>query len=72
VTNKDLTKSVAEVLEKPLILPNIPKFAMKLVLGEMHILLFESQRVCSKKIEDERFQFKFANLKPALEDLLLE
>jgi uncharacterized protein (TIGR01777 family) len=72
VTNKDLTKSVAEVLEKPLILPNIPKFAMKLVLGEMHILLFESQRVCSKKIEDEGFQFKFANLKPALEDLLLE
>jgi uncharacterized protein (TIGR01777 family) len=72
VTNKDLTKLVAEVLEKPLILPNIPKFAMKLVLGEMHILLFESQRVCSKKIEDEGFQFKFANLKPALEDLLLE
>ncbi|MBO3116235.1 TIGR01777 family oxidoreductase [Winogradskyella sp. DF17] len=71
VTNNELTKSVAEVLQKPLILPNIPKFAMKLALGEMHILLFESQRVCAKKIEDKGFQFRFANLKPALEDLLL-
>lgn len=71
VTNKELTKAVAEVLQKPLILPNIPKFAMKLVLGEMHILLFESQRVCAKKIEEKGFNFRFANLKPALEDLLL-
>ncbi|NRD22947.1 TIGR01777 family protein [Winogradskyella litoriviva] len=70
VTNKELTKVAAKVLHRPLILPNIPKFAMKLVLGEMHILLFESQRVSSQKIESEGFNFQFANLKPALEDLL--
>lgn len=70
VTNKELTKAAASVLKRPLILPNIPKFAMKLVLGEMHILLYESQRVSSQKIEAEGFYFKFSNLKPALEDLL--
>ncbi|MGJ8592812.1 MAG: TIGR01777 family oxidoreductase [Aquaticitalea sp.] len=70
VTNTDLTKAVAKTLDKPLILPNIPKFAMKLILGEMHILLFESQRVCSKKIQEEGFQFEYANLQPALEELL--
>lgn len=70
VSNTEVTKAVAKVLEKPLILPNIPKFAMKLVLGEMHILLFESQRVSSKKIEENGFQFEFSNLQPALEDLL--
>ena len=71
VTNTELTKIAAKVLQKPLILPNIPKFAMKLALGEMHILLFESQRVSSQKIENKGFHFKFANLRPALEDLLL-
>ena len=70
VSNKELTKASAKVLRRPLILPNIPKFVMKLVLGEMHILLFESQRVCSKKVESEGFDFKYVNLKPALEDLL--
>jgi len=70
VTNEELTKTVANVLDKPLILPNIPKFAMKLALGDMHILLFESQRVCSLKTEATGFNFKFVNLKPALEDLL--
>ena len=71
VTNEELTKIAASVLERPLILPNIPKFVMKLTLGEMHILLFESQRVSSQKIENKGFHFKYANLKPALEDLLL-
>jgi len=70
VSNEDLTKLAASVLDRPLILPNIPKFAMKLVLGEMHILLFESQRVSSQKIETEGFDFKFVNIRPALEDLL--
>lgn len=70
VTNQDFTKLCAEVLDKPLFLPNIPKFFMKLILGEMHSLLFLSQRVSSKKIEDKGFQFKYHHLQPALKDLL--
>ncbi|GAB4159756.1 MAG: TIGR01777 family oxidoreductase [Winogradskyella sp.] len=71
VTNKELTKAAANVLQRPLILPNIPRFVMKVVLGEMHILLFESQRVSSQKIENKGFEFTYVNLRPALEDLLL-
>ena len=70
VTNTELTKIAANVLSRPLILPNIPEFAMKLALGEMHILLFESQRVSSQKIETAGFNFKYPNLKPAIENLL--
>jgi len=70
VNNTELTKASARVLSRPLILPNIPKFAMKFALGEMHILLFESQRVSSLKIEQEGFEFKFPNLEPTLQDLL--
>ena len=72
VTNKDLIKSIAKVLRKPLILPNIPKFIMKAILGEMHVLLYESQRVSSKKIESKGFYFKYNNLTLALENLLEE
>ncbi len=70
VSNTELTKTVAKVLRKPLFLPNIPKFVMKLVLGEMHIILFESQRVSSKKIEEKGFEFEYNYLEPALNDLL--
>ena len=69
-TNQAITKAIAKQLKKPLILPNIPKFAMKLVLGEMHIILFESQNVSSQKIEQTGFEFKYANLDEALETLV--
>lgn len=70
VSNKELTKSVASVLQKPLILPGIPKAVMSIALGEMHIILYESQRVSSAKIESEGFQFRYPNLAPALQSLL--
>ena len=70
VSNKTLTEEIAKVLKKPLFMPHIPKFLMKLVLGEMHELLFSSQHVSSKKIEQEGFQFKYKELNKALENLL--
>lgn len=70
VTNDTLTKEIANTLNKPLILPNVPKIFMKIALGEMHIILFESQRVSSEKIESEGFNFNYSNLKPALTNLL--
>lgn len=72
VTNTELTKAVARTLKRPLWLPNIPRFFMQLVLGDMHILLFESQRVSSKTIEDAGFDFDYHHLQLALEDLLVE
>ncbi|WP_299889316.1 TIGR01777 family oxidoreductase [uncultured Lacinutrix sp.] len=69
-TNKTITRAIAKHLNSPLILPNIPKFAMKIVLGEMHIILFESQRVSAKKIENTGFYFQYNNLEMALDDLI--
>lgn len=66
-TNQTLSKQIAKTLNRPFFLPNVPRFVLKLVLGEMHILLFESQRVSSKKVEDTGFDFKYYNLKNALE-----
>lgn len=69
VTNTKLTTELAKVLDKPLLLPNVPEFAMKMVLGEMAYLLFTSQRVSSRKIEKMGFHFTYINICKALEAL---
>ncbi|SNR31799.1 hypothetical protein SAMN04488009_1237 [Maribacter sedimenticola] len=69
VTNTKLVKEIAKNLERPLVLPNIPKFIMYTVLGEMAYLLFASQRVSSKKIEEEGYVFQYANICHALADI---
>lgn len=69
VTNNRLVKEIAKILERPLFLPNIPKFVMQTILGEMSYILFASQRVSSKKIEGEGFSFEYRNICNALENI---
>ena len=66
VDNNTLVKQIAKVMDKPYFMPNIPKFAMELVLGEMHTMLFDSQNVSAKKIISEGYQFKYLSLEKAL------
>ena len=70
VTNNEFIETTARVLKRPLFLPKTPKFVMKLILGEMHVLLFESQHVSCKKIEDMGFSFKYNTLETALKNLI--
>jgi uncharacterized protein (TIGR01777 family) len=70
MTQKDMVKSIAKVVKRPILLPAVPSFVLKLVLGEMSALVLESQRLSSKKIEDLGFNFKYYQLQPALEDVL--
>lgn len=70
VTNKELVNEVASQMGKPVWLPNVPKVALKLVLGEMSHIVLSSQLVSSDKIEQEGYTFKYVNLAKALEDLI--
>ncbi|SHI67025.1 TIGR01777 family oxidoreductase [Flavobacterium terrae] len=70
ITNKELTTEIAEACDVPLLLPNIPKFMLKFILGEMHLLLVDSQNVSSAKIQAEGFEFKFNSIRSALEEIL--
>jgi len=70
VTNNEMTKAIGKVVGKPVFLPNIPKFLMKCILGEMHEILFSSQQVSARKLLDKGFQFQFVSLDKALENLL--
>ncbi len=70
VTNRVLTKEIARVLHKPLLLPPVPPFVLKILLGEMAALVLRGNRVSAKKILDAGYRFKFENIGEALQDLL--
>lgn len=70
INNKELTEAIAKQLNKPLILPNVPKFVLKLMLGEMSTIVLGSQLVSAKKIQSTGFDFKYSQIQPALQDLL--
>ncbi len=69
-TNEELTKAIAKALNKPLILPNVPAFALKLAFGDMANLILGSNRISSQKIQSKDFVFDFKNLENAVADLL--
>ena len=69
VSNEKLTMTIATVLKKPLFMPNIPKFMMNLLLGEMHVLLFENRNLSAQKIIDKGFVFKYKTIEKAIENI---
>ena len=70
VTNTVLARTIAKKLKKPFFMPNVPRFLMKLLLGDMHILLFTSQKVSPQKAIDNGFEFKYKTLDSALDNLI--
>lgn len=69
VTNKNMTQQIAEHLDKPLILPKVPEFALKIGLGEMANVVLASQLVSANKIKEEGFNFDFNDFKSALQEI---
>jgi uncharacterized protein (TIGR01777 family) len=69
VSNAVLTKAIAKALHKWLFLPNIPRFMMDVLLGEMDYLLFSSKNLSADKIQKEGFVFQYPNIDTALENI---
>ena len=59
VTQTDLTKEIARAYKRPLFMPNVPVFALKLILGEMAELVVSGCRAIPQKMRDENFEFKY-------------
>lgn len=70
INNHDLTKLIAKRLKRPLFLPNVPQFVMKLILGEMHILLFSNKNILPKRATSLGFHFQFDTAEKALQDII--
>ncbi|WP_345954997.1 TIGR01777 family oxidoreductase [Mucilaginibacter sp. PAMB04168] len=69
VTNQQLTEAVAKEFNKPLWLPNVPAAVLKLIFGEMSIVVLGSTRVSAQKVQDAGYQFKYNNIDNALRDI---
>lgn len=70
VTNLEITKAIAKQLKKPLLLPAVPGFLLKVILGEFASFVIKGARVSSKKIESVGFKFTFPLLSEALRNLI--
>lgn len=68
-TNKQLTKAIGKQLGRPVFLPAVPAFILKIILGEMAGIVTEGSRISADKIQQSRFQFKYSQLEKALQNL---
>lgn len=69
INQYQLTYSIAKSLGKKIRLPNVPAFALKLMLGERSDILLKGCKVSSQKIIDAGFQFEFENLLDAVSEI---
>jgi len=70
ITNIELTKKIGKAINRPIILPNIPKFIIQGLFGEMSSIVLNGSRVSSDKIIRSGYNFEFENIDDALNDIL--
>jgi uncharacterized protein (TIGR01777 family) len=70
ITNRELTRAIADRLRRKILLPPVPAFVLRGLLGEMADLVIKGSRVSAARVLQSGFQFRFGRLEEALEDLL--
>ena len=65
-----MIQKIGKALNRPTFLPPVPKFLIKMIMGEMSTVVTEGSRVSNQKIIDAGFEFEFPELQNALNDLL--
>lgn len=69
-TNKEFSRCLAKVLDKPFWFPNVPSTVMKIMFGEMSDVLLKGSRVSAEKIQTAGYTFQYPQLEQALSNLL--
>jgi len=70
VTNAEFTRELASAMKRPAVFA-VPGFAAKLAFGEFAKEgMLSSARVVPKRLEENGFQFRYTELRPAIEEIL--
>ena len=69
VSQIDMIKAIGKTLSRPVFLPNIPAFLIKMLMGERSILILGSQKVSAELILSKGFEFHFPYLPQALKNV---
>lgn len=69
-TNAELTRKIASILHRPLWLPHVPGWFLRILVGEMADVVLGGSRVSAEKLLATGFSFHFLKLEDALSDLL--
>ena len=69
VSQTHFITALAKAINRPHILPPLPKFIIKPMVGEMSSLLLDSHWVSSEKIEGQGFSFKYPEINTAFKEL---
>ena len=70
VTNNELNKAIAKVLHRPLFLPAVPVWALRIMLGKMSQIVVTGARVTSDRIKSAGVDFQYTDVNAAVKDLL--
>ncbi len=69
-TNASLTKLMAKLLNRPVLLPPVPVFALRMLFGEMADMLVGSQHIAAQKVIQSGYSFAYTKAEDALRNLL--
>ena len=70
VSQKEFTRILAKAMRRPYFMPSLPQLPIRLVMGEMSTLVFNSQNVSAAKVLQKGFEFQYSDLYPAIKSLL--
>jgi uncharacterized protein (TIGR01777 family) len=70
IRNAEFAKILARTLGRPLILPSVPAFLLRNLLGEFSSVILRGQKVIPKRLMEKGFSFRFPTVPQALENLI--
>jgi len=68
-TSTSFSKILAKSIQRPFLPIRVPGFLLKLVFGELAVILLEGSRLSSTKIVSDGFQFQYKTLNDAFSNL---
>ena len=70
VTNKEMTAALGRALHRPVILPHVPAFVIRGILGEFSNVFLKGQKVIPAKLLENGFIFELPDIRDALSELV--